>query len=446
MGRNSKPAAVLPPHNLTLEENVLGSVFYKPALLDELSTILLPTDFYQPGHRLIYQAMLDIWDKGEALPDVVTVQALLARRGQLDQVGGSQNIGRVASECGIGNGEGYARQVADYARLRATWEAGHRIVELTQQADDDARTTLDRAEAELFKLRERDVGTGGGVQDAREAIHAFLDQVDARVEAGGVIETPMGWPDLDKKFGGLKKGTLYLLAARPGLGKSGAACEIALNVAKQGKRVLFSSLEMSASELLARMVGSEANVVYQKIDDGTIDGGERERVEFHGGKVGMLPISFYDDPIQSLYDIKAKARQIKRDEDLELILVDYLQLIQPTPNGGSQNRQQDVSTIVRGLKVLARELDVPIVALSQLNRNLEITKRKPVLADLRESGELEQAANVILFLHRAQDMDGNVLNPFETEVIVAKNRGGQVGSAFLHVSLPTNRWRSMERR
>lgn len=443
MARSVDPLAVLPPHNLQIEEALLGALILQPTYIDDVIREVRAEDFYRQSHSTIFDSIVSVYDESNAV-DVATVLDHLKRGGHVESIGGDHVIGNIlAATPAMNHAPVYAKQVREYSRLRHLFHTANSVRDLLiKNTDQDSQELLDQVEAEWGKLRDT---ASSQITTASHAMAELWNELDDRIENRGVVKSPTGWPDLDRIIGGLRPGVLYVMAARPGVGKSSWAGQLALNVASRGAPVLFCTMEMNEVEIIRRMAGAEADVVFKKIDEGTIDKAEYKRLEQATGLLGNLPLWFDDSPTQSLFDIKSSARRLSRTVgDVGLIVVDYLQLMKPTRGSSKpEYRQQEVATIVRGLKELARELGVPIVALSQLNRGIESRAiKRPQMSDLRESGEIENAADKVMFIHREVDLDGLVIEPYKAEVIVAKNRGGPTGSAMFAVDLGKAQWKS----
>lgn len=423
----------LPPQNLDAEKAVLGSAMMDSGILDEVQGSLWEEDFYSPANREIYQAMLTLHRDG--LPvDAVSVASRLESAGKLDRVGGPGYIGQILEAVGhASHAEYYAGLVTAKAKLRD-------IIQVSRQAAEDAyrggesADIIATAETGLHSILERDAGVAVN-------IGAVLVELLARMDSGESPGIPMGLEKLDELYH-LREGNLVVVAGRPSMGKTGFAVNVAVNLARQGRGVGFISLEMSNLELANRFVACLSGVSGLKIDrKEPISDEERERVLKASGEVESLPLFIDDDPGLSISQIAAKARIWKRRKNIELLIVDYLQLIEPDDR--RVNREQQVASMSRSLKKLAAQLGIPVMLLAQLNRESE--KRpgnKPKLSDLRESGAIEQDANLVLLIHRPEVYDQNDRHG-EADLIVAKNRNGRTGTAVVQFAEDTITFRNL---
>jgi len=424
------PEERIPPQDLVAEQSVIGSM-----LLDKNATvraleILRSDSFYRDAHRYIYETILDLFDKGEPV-DLVTVTDSLRKAGKLDAVGGSVYVADLLNSVPTAaNVEYYAKIVEEKATLRRLIEAGTTIVSSAFDAGDDVDAILDRSEKIVFDIALRRVREGFHRIDG--VIKRVLDKIDALYDKKEAITgTPTGFPDLDKLTAGFQSADLIIIAARPAVGKTAFALNIAQNVAIRHKiPVAIFSLEMSKDQLAQRMLCSEAEVDAQRLKTASLSDTGWKKLTRALGRLSEAPIFIDDSASLTSTEIRAKARRLKIERGLGLVIVDYMQLMRGRLR--VENRVQEISEIARSLKTLARELEVPVVALSQLSRAVEQrTDRIPRLSDLRESGEIEQTADVVMFIHREdyynpQSERGNV-----AEIIIAKQRNGPVGTIEL---------------
>ncbi len=389
--------ARVPPHNLEAEESLLGAMMLsREAITAAIEARLEPGDFYKPAHGVIFEAAYGLHSRGEPV-DPVTVAEELRRASQLEQLGGRQTLQRIqAATPASANAQHYAQIVAQLAMLRRLIETAGGIQEMAYTAEDQVDETLDRAEAAIFEVAERRVADS--IMQLRPALEEALDQLNALYDRDGdIVGTATGYHDLDALLLGMQPSTLTIIAARPGQGKTSLALGMAQHVALHGaKPVLFFSMEMGYLELTKRLLASEARVPSRKLQTGKLSEHEWPRVSHAIGRLAEAPFFIDDNPHCTVMEMRAKARRIKaRYGDLGLIVVDYLQLM--TTPGRSENRQVEVSELSRGLKILARELEAPVVTLSQLNRQLEYRQdKRPMLADLRESGCLVAGTAITL--------------------------------------------------
>jgi replicative DNA helicase len=395
--RRRANGARIPPHNLEAEESLLGAMMLsREAITAAVEARLEPNDFYKPAHGAIFEAAYGLHSRGEPV-DPVTVAEELRRAAQLDQLGGRQTLLRIqASTPASANAQHYAQIVAELAMLRRLIETAGGIQEMAYAAEDAVDETLDRAEAAIFEVAERRVADT--IMQLHPALEETMNQLEALYDReGDVVGTATGYHDLDALLLGMQPSTLTIIAARPGQGKTSLALGMGQHVALRGhKPVLFFSMEMGYLELTKRLLAAEARVPSRKLQTGKLAEHEFQRINQAVGRLAEAPFFIDDNPHCTVMEMRAKARRIKaRYGDLGLIVVDYLQLMS-TP-GRSENRQVEVSELSRGLKILARELEAPVVTLSQLNRQLEYRQdKRPMLADLRESGCLVAGTAITL--------------------------------------------------
>ncbi|MFM2070204.1 MAG: replicative helicase [Actinomycetota bacterium] len=417
----------VPPHNLSAEESLLGALLLSREVVGTVSELgLLVDHFYKPAHQHVYAAIRGLMATGQPV-DVVTVADELRRTGLLDEIGGAQMLLELQNATpAISNATRYSKIVQDTAMLRRMISVASEIAELAYMEPDDVTKALDEAESRVFEIAEDRVVDS--TRSLSDLLPLAMDKLQETFDRGDTITgTATGFNDLDEIMSGLQPSTLNIVGARPAMGKTAFGLGIATHIAMTAKKpVLFFSLEMGHAELTQRILSSEARVDSQKLRTGRL-------VDSDWTKIGRamnrleVPLLLDDNPRVTVMEIRAKARRIKaRFGGLALIVIDYLQLM----SGGmaSENRQLEVSEISRGLKILARELQTPIIALSQLSRNLETrTDKRPMLADLRESGSLEQDADVVMFLYRDEVYNRESPDKGSAEVIIAKHRSGPTG-------------------
>jgi len=413
----------VPPQDKAAEQCVLGSMMLSKDAIADVVESVRGADFYFPAHETIYEAILDLYSRGEPA-DAVTVAAELQRRGELARIGGAPYLHTlIASVPSAANAAYYAAIVREKAVLRRLVEAGTRIAQMGYAADGDVDDVVDRAQAEVYNVTDR-----RGSEDYRplsEIMEATLDEIEAIGSHGGhLIGVPTGFADLDALTNGLHPGQLVVVAARPGVGKS----ILALNLARSASihhdltSVIFS-LEMSRTEITMRLLAAEARVPLQHMRQGTMTDDDWARLARKMGEVSGAPLFIDDSPNMTLMEIRAKCRRLKQRHDLRLVIVDYLQLM--TSGKKVESRQVEVSEFSRNLKLLAKELEVPVVAVAQLNRGPEQrTDKRPMLADLRESGSIEQDSDMVILLHREDAYERESSRPGEADFIIAKHRNG----------------------
>ncbi|MEM9513560.1 MAG: replicative DNA helicase [Actinomycetota bacterium] len=421
----------VPPHNLHAEQSVLGALLLSREAVGLVGEAgLTVRDFYHPANQHIFDAIRSIYSTAGPV-DVVTVADELRRNGLLEEVGGIERLNELQNATpSVSGAEHYAKIVMDTALLRRLIHTAGEITDLAFGEPDDVTKAVDLAESKMFEVAEdRVVDTTRPIQDL---LNDAMDQLEENYERGDSITgEAMGYDDLDELLSGLQPSTLNIVGARPAMGKSAFGLGIATHVAKHsGKPVLFFSLEMGHAELTQRIIASEAKVDSTKLRTGNLSESDWSKIGLAVGRL-EVPLFLDDNPQVTVMEIRAKARRVKSQHGgLSVILIDYLQLM--SGSGTAENRQLEVSEISRNLKILARELEVPIVAFSQLSRNLEArADKRPMLADLRESGSLEQDADVVMFLYRDEVYNPESPDKGSAEVIVAKHRSGPIGSKRL---------------
>ncbi len=391
---------------------------------------LRPDDFYRPGHQHIFDAIRALYSTG-APADTITVADELRRAGLLDQVGGTESLHALQNATpAISNAAHYARIVQDTAVLRRLIHVAGDIAEMAYAEPDDVTKAVDEAESKVFRVAEDRVVDS--TQLLSESIKGVMDRLEETFARGDSITgTATGYHDVDELLSGLQPSTLNIVGARPAMGKTAFGLGMATHVAQTtGRPVLVFSLEMGHNELTQRILSSEAKVDSTRIRNGRLSESDWAKI---GRAIGRLEVPLFldDNPRVTVMEIRAKARRMKaRHGGLALVVIDYLQLM--SGGGSAENRQLEVSEISRNLKILARELEVPIVALSQLSRNLESrSDKRPMLSDLRESGSLEQDADVVMFLYRDEVYNAESPDKGAAEVIIAKHRSGPIGTKRL---------------
>jgi replicative DNA helicase len=428
------PSPRLPPNNTAAEAAVLGAMLLSREAIADAVEVLEPEHFYRPAHGHVYEAILSLYSAGEPI-DAVTVAEELRRANLLEAIGGpALLIDLQAGTPAIGNAAHYARIVEEHALLRRLIGVSNEIAEMAYSVPDDVVKAVDDAEARMFDVAQRRVtNTTVAIKDLLATNLDRLEQLYEKGDAITGIET--GYTDLDELLSGLQPNAFYVVGARPAMGKTAFALGMATNAAmKNGKPVLFFSLEMGQVELSQRILCSDARVDATRMKTGRLDEADWNRISHSVGRLAEAPIYIDDNPHTSVMEIRAKARRLQsRVGSLGMVVVDYIQLMQGRSN--AESRQVEVSEISRNLKILARELQAPVVALAQLNRGLEQRQdKRPMLSDLRESGALEQDADVVLFLYRDEIYNDQSDQKGVAEVIVAKHRNGptaHVKLAFL---------------
>jgi len=425
-------SAVVPPQNLEAEESVLGAMLLSPTAVGTVSEILGASDFYRESHAKIFLAALELERKGEPV-DAITVADKLDERSELEAIGGQARIAELAALVpSTSNVEHYARIVKEMSTLRGLVRAGQEIAKLGHERPGEVADLVDRAEQVVFELAQQRVTTDFTHIDT--LLKESFERITHLYEMGlDVTGTPSGFRDLDELTSGFQPGNLVILAARPSMGKSalGLCTAAYLGVRRQIPVALFT-LEMSKYEVTQRMMCSEAKVESQRLRNGRLAPDDWPRLTTACDRLMKAPIYVDDTGSTTIMEMRSKARRLKsREPSLGLIIVDYVQLM--TSGATAENRVQEVSQISRALKVLARDLDVPILAMSQLSRAVEQRQdKRPVLSDLRESGSLEQDADLVFFIYRDEQYHGEKSEQQGiAEVILAKHRNGPTGTAKL---------------
>ena len=435
----------LPPHNLEAEQSVLGSLLIDRDAIIRVASSIKAEDFYLPANGSIYQAILDLYNRREPT-DILTLTDELSRRNQLEQIGGLTYLTSLLDAVPTAvHVEYYGRIVERTATMRRLINAGASIVGVGYRDDLDVEDALDLAEKTVFDVSQR--RSTRDFVSISEVLERFFDQIDyLQQNRGSVVGVPTGFGELDQLTGGLQRSDLVVIAARPGFGKTSLGLGIAYAAAVQHARTVgIFSLEMSAEQLVQRLISAETGVDSHRLRLGQINDGEWDSVSRAFGRLGEAKIYIDDGAGLSVMDIRTKARRLQAEKGLDLVVVDYLQLMH---SRRGDNRVQEVSEISRGLKGLARELNVPVVALSQLSRAVEsraANDHKPLLSDLRESGSIEQDADVVIFIHREDRYKEDSEKKGIAEIIVAKHRNGPIGSINLRFFDKTARFADLER-
>jgi replicative DNA helicase len=430
----AEAAGAVPPHNEEAEASVLGAILLTEQALDGvvLEVGLRPDHFYRPRHQLIFRSMIRLKEKAEPeAVDALTVSDDLRRAGELEQAGGEAYLHSLPTVVpAVGAVMHYARIVRDDALLRSLLGTTREIQDEVLAHRGEPRELIERAEAALFRI-----GHDGGTAEMRSLETVLHEEIDKLEELSrkdvGLTGTPSGFTDLDALTGGFQPGNLIVVAARPAMGKSSLATNIAENAAiDHGIAVALFSLEMSETELAHRFIASQAKVSSDELRKGRVRGDRWPKVLNAVEKLASAPIFLDDSSDIGVLEIRAKARRLHARHGLGLIVVDYLQLVRP--DARSDSRVEQVGHISRGLKILARELGIPVVAVSQLSRAVESRNPPiPMLSDLRESGNLEQDADVVMFVYREDYYDAESERSGEADVIIAKHRNGPIGKVSL---------------
>ncbi len=425
------PAALerLPPSNVDAEQAVIGSLLLDRDALVKVSGWLQPDDFFRDSHRFIYEAMLEL-DAANEPRDIVTVTDRLERKSQLAEVGGVAYIHSLATVVPTAiHVEYYGRIVQRTSLKRRLISVAQRIVTLGYDDELDVDEAFIQSEQALFELIQRRVEHD--FVPIADVLSDYFENLEAILaNAGKLTGLPSGFSELDNKLGGFQNSDLIILAARPGIGKTAFILNVADHIAEQtGKGVAIFNLEMSAEQLVQRMVACRAGVNLQHLRTGALPDWEHSRVVDAISSMSGLPIYFDESGEVSITELRSKARRLKAEKNVSMIMVDYLQLMHGSANRSRDNRVQEVSEITRQLKAMARELDIPVLAVSQLSRAIESrADQKPQLSDLRESGSIEQDADIVMFISRDRN---NEDRRDQADVIIAKHRNGPTGEVTL---------------
>lgn len=426
------PLGQTPPANLEAEQSVLGAVLLRPQVLDQVSDLISPEDFYRPVHGLIYQAMLDLYHRAEPV-DLVTVTALLKERSQLEEAGGPVFLAGLSEQVGTAaNALYYARLVHDKSVLRRLLARAQEIAQACLGPVEDVDEFLDFAEKQVFEVAQTKVRPG--FQPLGSLVESEIETLEAiwHKDKGRITGVPSGFKDLDTLTAGFQPGDLIIIAARPSMGKTALALNIAFNAAyKDQIPVAFFSLEMSKEQLVRRLLSAAGRIDASHLRRAFLTGEEWQRLQEAAGLLLETPVFIDDTPAASVLEVRAKARRLKAEGKLGLAIVDYLQLMRGRFD--SPSREQEVSEISRSLKALAKELGVPVIALSQLSRKVEDRpKKEPQLADLRESGAIEQDADVIFFIYRDEVYHEASPEAGTARIYLKKQRNGPTGEFKLY--------------
>ncbi|GGZ23786.1 replicative DNA helicase [Streptomyces poonensis] len=415
----------MPPQDLNAEQSVLGGMLLSKDAIADVVEVLKGHDFYKPAHETIFQAILDVYAKGEPA-DPITIAAELTKRGEITKVGGAAYLHTLVQTVPTAaNAEYYAEIVHERAVLRRLVEAGTRITQMGYAGDDDVDEIVNRAQAEIYAVTEQ--RTTEDYLPLGDIMEGALDEIEAiGSRSGEMTGVPTGFTDLDQLTNGLHPGQMIIIAARPAMGKSTLALDFARTASiKHNLPSVIFSLEMGRNEIAMRLLSAEARVALHHMRSGTMTDEDWTRLARRMPDVSAAPLYIDDSPNLSMMEIRAKCRRLKQRNDLKLVVIDYLQLMQSGGSKRSESRQQEVSDMSRNLKLLAKELELPVIALSQLNRGPEQrTDKKPMVSDLRESGSIEQDADMVILLHREDAYEKESPRAGEADIIVGKHRNG----------------------
>ena len=443
------PAGVrIPPQNLTAERSVLGSILLDKDAIIKIIDIVIPEDFYEDRNGIIYGAMLSLFEKRQPI-DIVTISEVLEATGQIKEVGGSAYLAEIVNETpSASNIVHYAQICRDKSVLRRLISAAGNISELGYDEDSEISDTLDKAEQSLFAISQKFLKNKFiAIHDVLTEAFDRIDKIHKDKDKGALRGVPSGFRDLDTITSGFQNSDLIILAARPSMGKTSFALNLAEAAAIDEKIPTgIFSLEMSKDQLVDRLLSSQAGVDSWKLRTGNLTDEDFPKIGYAMGVLSEAPIFIDDSAGGNIMEIRAKARRLQMEHGLGLIIIDYLQLMEGRSKGGDANRVQEISEISRSLKGLARELNVPIIALSQLSRAVEHRDNKrPQLSDLRESGSIEQDADIVMFLYREEYYNPDTDKKGITEVLIKKHRNGPTGQLELFFNPAQMRFADLEK-
>ncbi|MGB5590581.1 MAG: replicative DNA helicase [Gammaproteobacteria bacterium] len=423
----------VPPHSVEAEQSVIGGLMIDNSAWDRIADVVVASDFYRHDHRLIFNAIGELAEQSQPC-DAVTVSEFLARHGDLDGAGGLAYLGQLARDTpSAANILAYGNIVRERAMLRELISVGGEIASSASGSDGrDAADLIDEAERRVFEIAERGQRRGSGFVELRKILPDTIDRLDELYNSDGHITgISSGFDDLDKMTAGLQPGDLVLVAGRPSMGTTSFAMSLAENAAISGKKaVAIFSMEMSAEQLSFRMISSLGRVNQSHLRTGNFTDEDWHRINAAVTIMSEAKIFIDDTPAMSPTEVRARSRRLSREHGLGMIVIDYIQLMQVS--GNTENRATELSLISRSLKALAKELRVPVIALSQLNRSVEQrTDKRPVMSDLRESGAIEQDADLIAFIYRDEVYNKETMRKGIADIIIAKQRNGPIGEVHL---------------
>ncbi|MBO0958425.1 replicative DNA helicase [Neobacillus sp. MM2021_6] len=434
------------PQNIEAEQAVLGAIFLEPSALTLASEILIPEDFYRASHQKIFNVMLHLNDQGQAV-DLVTVTEELAAAKLIEDIGGVSYLSDLAGSVPTAaNIEYYARIVEEKSLLRRLIRTATTIASDGYSREDEVEALLSEAEKSILEVAQRkNAGAFHNIKDVLVRTYDNIEEMHNRV--GEITGLETGFAELDRMTAGFQRNDLIIVGARPSVGKTAFALNIAQNVAKKtGENIAIFSLEMGAEQLVMRLLCAEGNIDAQRLRTGSLTEDDWGKLTMAMGSLSNTGIYIDDTPGVRVGDIRSKCRRLKQEHGLGMILIDYLQLILGNGRSG-ENRQQEVSEISRSLKQLARELQVPVIALSQLSRGVEQRQdKRPMMSDIRESGSIEQDADIVAFLYRDDYYDKESESKNIIEIIIAKQRNGPTGTVSLAFVKEYNKFVNIETR
>lgn len=421
--RPTTPGDRTPPQDMAAEQSVLGAMLISKDAIADVTEAIRGTDFYRPSHETVYDAIIDLYGRGEPV-DMVTVAAELQRRGELQRVGGAAYLHTLSANVPIAANAGYyAEIVREKAILRRLVDAGTKIVQIGYAGEGQVDDIVDEAQAEVYKVTDKRAAED--YAPLSDIMDGVLDEIEAiSNREAGIYGVPTGFADFDDLTNGFHGGQMIIVAARPAMGKSTLALDFCRAASIHNNLTsVFFSLEMTRSEITMRLLSAEAKVPLNHIRNGNMNDDDWAKLARKMGEVSSAPMFIDDSPNMTMMEIRAKARRLRQRHDLRLIVIDYLQLM--TSGKKVESRQLEVSEFSRQIKLLAKELEVPVIALSQLNRGPEQrADKRPMVSDLRESGSIEQDADMVVLLHRDDVYEKESTRPGEADLIVAKHRNG----------------------
>lgn len=430
----------VPPHNNEAEQSVIGAVLLEPQALITAAEVLMPEDFYRVAHQKIFTTMLSLSDKGQPI-DLVTVTEELTAKKELEDVGGISYLTEIANAVPTAaNIMHYAKIVEEKSLLRRLIRVATQIVEDGFTREDEVEELLSEAEKNMMEVSNRK--NAGDFKHIKDVLVQTYDNIELlHTQQGEVTGIPTGFTDLDKITAGFQRNDLIIVAARPSVGKTAFALNVAQNVAtKTSENVAIFSLEMGADQLVMRILCAEGNIDAQVMRTGSLEAEDWRKLTMAMGSLSNAGIFIDDSSGIRVNEIRSKCRRLQQEHGLGMVIIDYLQLISGSGKSG-ENRQQEVSEISRSLKGLARELEIPVIALSQLSRGVEQRQdKRPMMSDLRESGSIEQDADIVSFLYREDYYDKETENENMIEIIIAKQRNGPTGTVTLAFAKEYNKF------
>ncbi|MBO7131735.1 replicative DNA helicase [Candidatus Saccharibacteria bacterium] len=444
--RSKSPSGRIPPQDIVAEKSLLGAIMLSNESLPDVLMILRPGDFYEERHQIIYQSIIDLYDQHKPI-DLLTLTADLRAKKKLKDVGGAAYLTEISNYVpAASHAKAYAEIIEKAAVRRRLIKAGTEIANKAYEEDAEVDNLVGKAEKELFEVSDKIIKSDYVAMD--ELLASAFDRIEELHKNKGALRgLKTGFADLDKKTAGFQKGDLVIIGARPAMGKTTLAQNLAYNIADINKKgVLFFSMEMAANEIVDRMISDISGVDNWKMRTGNLSDEEFAKIGDALGEMDEIPIYIDDTSSMTIIELRNKARRAMHDHDIGIVIIDYLQLISGSDRYAG-NRVQEVTEISRGLKILARELDIPVIALAQLSRN--VTGRddpRPVLSDLRESGSIEQDADLVIFIHRVDyykkpdEEDTNI-----TELLIRKHRHGAIGTVELYFDGAHNRFLSLDK-